>query len=49
VSKSLHRDDLLASSLIMPSCGCGSLAVETAERVLELTGSVAQALQERYG
>lgn len=47
-AKGLHRDDLLASSLIMPSCGCGSLAVEVAERVFALTGQVARALQERY-
>ncbi len=47
--KGLHQDDLLSSALIMPSCGCGSLAVETAERVFELTGQLAQALQERYG
>jgi methionine synthase II (cobalamin-independent) len=46
--KGLHQDDLLASALIMPSCGCGSLPVETAERVLELTGELAAALQERY-
>ena len=25
-AKGLHKDDLLASALIMPSCGCGSLA-----------------------
>jgi hypothetical protein len=48
-AKGLHRDDLLASALIMPSCGCGSLAVETAERVIDLTGQVAKTLQERYG
>lgn len=48
-AKGLHQDDLLASALIMPSCGCGSLSVETAERVLELTGEVSKALQERYG
>jgi hypothetical protein len=48
-AKGLHKDDLLASALIMPSCGCGSLAVETAERVIELTGQVAKTLQERYG
>jgi len=47
-AKGLKRDDLLASSLITPSCGCGSLKVETAERVLALTGGVAKALQERY-
>jgi methionine synthase II (cobalamin-independent) len=47
-AKGLHLDDLLASALVMPSCGCGSLTVETAERVLELTGEVARALQERH-
>ena len=48
VAKGLHKDDLLASALIMPSCGCGSLSIETAERVIELTGKVAKMLQERY-
>jgi methionine synthase II (cobalamin-independent) len=48
-SKGINKDDLLAASLIMPSCGCGSLAVETAERVLGLASEVATALQERYG
>jgi methionine synthase II (cobalamin-independent) len=47
-AKGLHQDDLLASALIMPACGCGSLAEDTAERVLALTGEVARALQERY-
>lgn len=47
-AKGLHRDDLLAASLITPSCGCGSLHVETAELVLRTTGQVARALQERY-
>jgi methionine synthase II (cobalamin-independent) len=46
--KGLHRDDLLRAAFIMPSCGCGSLATETAEHVLELTGKVSRALQERY-
>ncbi len=49
VVKGLHRDDLLRAALIMPSCGCGSLKVETAERVLHLTNGVARALRERYG
>lgn len=48
-AKGLHKDDLLASALIMPSCGCGSLTEETAEQVLALTDQVAKALQERYG
>ena len=48
-AKGIRQDDLLASALVMPSCGCGSLEVSTAERVLELTSGVAKALQERYG
>jgi len=47
--KGLHQDDLLSSALVMPSCGCGSLPIETAERVLELTGELSVVLQERYG
>ena len=47
--KGIHQDDLLSSALVMPSCGCGSLPVETAERVLELTGELSVVLQERYG
>ena len=47
-AKGLHRDDLLAAALISPSCGCGSLKVETAERVLRLTAEVSTALKERY-
>ena len=48
VSKGLHQDDILASALVMPSCGCGSLTMEMAERVLQLTGRLSTALQERY-
>jgi methionine synthase II (cobalamin-independent) len=48
-AKGLHQDDLLASALIMPSCGCGSLATETAEHILALTVGVAEALRHRYG
>jgi hypothetical protein len=47
-AKGVPADDLLAASLIMPSCGCGSLPVETAERVMALTAAVSAALRERY-
>jgi hypothetical protein len=47
-AKGLHLDDLMASALITPSCGCGSLTIETAERVLDLTGQLSQALRQRY-
>jgi hypothetical protein len=48
VAKGLHRDDILAASLIMPACGCGALEPETARQVLRLTQSLSRALQERY-
>jgi hypothetical protein len=48
-ARGLHQDDLLASALIMPSCGCGSLELELAERVIKTTRDLSQALQERHG
>lgn len=48
VAKGLHRDDLLAAALVSPSCGCGSLKVDTAERVLRLTAELSTALKERF-
>ena len=48
VAKGLHRDDLLAAALVSPSCGCGSLKVDTAERVMRLTAELSKALRERY-
>ncbi len=48
VVRGVHQDDLLAAALIMPSCGCGSLPLETAERVLTLTRELSDALRERY-
>jgi len=47
-AKGLHHDDLLAASLISPSCGCGSLKVETAEQVLRLAAELSKALRERH-
>jgi methionine synthase II (cobalamin-independent) len=48
VSKGIALDDLLASALISPCCGLGSLSVPEAERVLELTASVSQEMRRRY-
>jgi methionine synthase II (cobalamin-independent) len=48
VSRGFHRDDLLAAALIMPSCGLGSLSLDTAERVLALTHDLSGALRERH-
>ena len=47
--KGLNQDDLLSSAMVMPSCGCGSLSVDTAERILAMTGELSGALKERYG
>ena len=46
--KGFDEADLLSSALIMPSCGCGSLTVETTEQVFKLTDQVAKRLQQRY-
>jgi hypothetical protein len=48
VDKGVPRDDVLAASLIIPSCGLGSLEPETARRVLHVTSDLADALQHRY-
>ena len=48
VQKGVSRDKLLAAGLVMPSCGTGSLDVETAERVLELTAAVSAEMRARY-
>jgi hypothetical protein len=48
VDKGIDLDDLLASSLISPCCGLGSLMVEDAERVLELTAAVSREMRGRY-
>jgi hypothetical protein len=46
--KGIPLDDLLAACLITPSCGLGSVAVEPAERALELTAGVSEAVREKY-
>jgi len=48
VQKGVSRDKLLTGGLVMPSCGTGSLDVETAERVLELTTAVSAEMRARY-
>ena len=49
VRKGVPREDLLAASLVTPSCGVGSLDEPAAERALSLTAAVADAMRERYG
>jgi hypothetical protein len=48
VQKGIPLDDLLESALISPACGTGSLPVETAIRVFNVTRGVSQAMRERY-
>ncbi|MCW5204966.1 hypothetical protein VU02_03460 [Desulfobulbus sp. N2] len=45
-----HRDqaDLLRQTLITPSCGTGSLSLEHAEKVLQLTKDVSANLRAKY-
>ena len=40
VAPSVSRSKILSQSLFTPSCGCGSLSVVTAERVLQLTSEL---------
>ena len=48
VKKGIPFDDLIASALITPSCGTGSLTEPTAERILELTAQVSAEMRRRY-
>ncbi|MDH7487157.1 MAG: methionine synthase, partial [Anaerolineae bacterium] len=46
--KGVPRDDILAASLVTPSCGVGTLDEPAAERALALTAGVAKVMRERY-
>jgi len=48
VKKGIDLDDLLAASLVSPSCGLGSLSVAEAERALELTRSLSEEMRVRW-
>lgn len=48
VAKGISRDALIQASMITPSCGLGSLPLDLAEHILELTSQVSAALQRRY-
>ncbi len=47
LQKGLDEEKLLGASLITPSCGTGTLPVELAERVIELTKGVSSALKSQ--
>ncbi len=48
VNKGIAMDRLLASGLITPSCGTGSLEPSVSERVLALTAEVSALMRRRY-
>ncbi len=48
VRKGVPRDDILAASMVTPSCGVGTLEEPAAERALALTAGVAKVMRERY-
>ncbi len=47
--KGIERDAILNSSIITPSCGCGTLSEEDAKRVFGLTVDLSEALMREYG
>ncbi len=46
--KGIPQEQIVAASLITPSCGTGTLSEEMAERIFQLTVQVAQLAQEKY-
>jgi hypothetical protein len=48
VSKGIDRESILENLLITPSCGTGTLPVEVAEKVVELTRGVSDTIRDRY-
>ncbi|MGB9594280.1 MAG: methionine synthase [Anaerolineae bacterium] len=49
VAKGIPPDKIVEASLITPSCGTGSLSVETAEKVLATTARVSQLARQKFG
>jgi methionine synthase II (cobalamin-independent) len=49
VNDTWDRGRLLRQTLITPSCGTGSLSLELATKVLELTSGVSRELRRKYG
>lgn len=47
--KGIAQEAIVASCLITPSCGLGSVSPPMAARALELTAGVSQAVRQRYG
>jgi len=47
-NKNINKDLILESTIITPACGAGSLNKQQAEKAMELTAGLADALQEKY-
>jgi len=48
VDRGVGEEKLLEQGLVTPSCGVGTMDVESAERALDLTAAVAREMQRRY-
>jgi hypothetical protein len=46
--KGLQREQIVAASLVTPSCGTGALSPEVAERVFQLTARLSELAREKY-
>jgi len=46
--RGLDKTLILRQSMITPSCGCGSLNVQEAQKALELTKELSEVLKEKY-
>ncbi|MCK5129143.1 MAG: hypothetical protein KAQ68_04785 [Clostridiales bacterium] len=48
-AQGIDKQLIMEQALITPSCGTGSLDIEDAERVFELTGALSVRMKEKYG
>jgi methionine synthase II (cobalamin-independent) len=48
VDRGVSEEKLLEQGLVTPSCGVGTMEIESAERALDLTAAVAKEMQRRY-
>lgn len=46
--KGIRREEIVAASLITPSCGTGTLSPEVAEQVFQLTARLSELAREKY-
>jgi hypothetical protein len=48
VTKGIDKQILLDQAFITPSCGTGSMNLEDAEKVFELTKAVSEMIREKF-